>query len=64
MGVPVAKSDWLKLDEFAEGAMIARNVSKAADIKHRRKSLLRGHNPNLFKPTVKPKEEKSDHKTE
>ena len=22
------------------------------------------HNPNLFKPAVKPKEEKSDHKTE
>ena len=36
----VAKSDWIKLNEFAEGAMIARNISNAADIKHQRKALL------------------------
>ena len=36
----VAKSDWIKFNEFAEGAMIARNISKASDIKHQRKVLL------------------------
>ena len=36
----VAKSDWIKLNEFAEGAMIARNVAKASEIKHQRKKLL------------------------
>ena len=36
----VAKSDFLKLNEFAEGAMIARNISQAADIRHQRKALL------------------------
>merc|ERR1712043_159580 len=58
--VPVAKSDWLKLNEFAEGAMIARNVSKASEIKHQRKVLLVKHNPTHFKPVVKTKEEKSE----
>jgi len=62
--VPVAKADWIKLNEFAEGAMIARNVAKASEIKHQRKKLLLKHNPDHFKAVVKPKEEKSDHKKE
>jgi len=62
--VPVAKADWIKMKEFAEGAMIARNVAKASEIKHQRKKLLLKHNPDHFKAVVKPKEEKSDHKKE
>ena len=36
----VAKSDYQKFNEFAEGAMIARNIAKATEIKIQRRSLL------------------------
>merc|ERR1712150_77085 len=58
--VPVAKADFQKFNEFAEGAMIARNISKASDIKYQRKLLLVRHNPNHFKAAVKTKEEKPE----
>jgi len=57
--VPVAKSDYQKFNEFAEGAMIARNIAKATEIKIQRRSLLHRHNPNIFKTSVKTKEEKT-----
>ena len=47
--VPVAKVDFEKVNELVEGSMIARNISKAADIKAQRRRLLDLHNPNVFK---------------
>ena len=53
--VPVSKLDFEKINELAEGAMIARNLDKVNEIKSARKRLLEACNPNAF---VKVKREK------
>ena len=46
--VPVSKLDFEKINELAEGAMIARNLDKVNEIKSARKRLLEACNPNAF----------------
>ena len=57
--VPVARANFENVNQIAEALMIAKDPSKAQEIKETRRRLLMEHNPNTFKrrkPEKKPDE--------
>ena len=51
--VPVHSSDFKKLNEFAEGPWILRDLENASNIRETRRRLLAEHNRKLLKQTKK-----------
>jgi len=57
--VPVARANFENVNQIAEALMIAKDPSKAQEIKETRRRLLMEHNPNTFTKRKKP-EKKPD----